>query len=166
MESAGYIRGASELINIREFIQKWDPTVIPGISEKDKKYMPMRDVLVNEIGVERPTVGELENVCRLEKGEYSLPYIFTTLVYYSYYTQGLVTITDRKCHNPLIYIINIDSLRKLWCVKSSKKVPCDWTEMSKMEIITHIFFELQNVIFIIQLLFTDTVRTKETVTPT
>lgn len=87
MESAGYIRGASELINIREFIQKWDPTVIPGISEKDKKYMPMRDVLVNEIGVERPTVGELENVCRLEKGEYSLPYIFTTLVYYSYYTQ-------------------------------------------------------------------------------
>ncbi|VDH97250.1 Hypothetical predicted protein, partial [Mytilus galloprovincialis] len=59
----GHIRGATELINIREFIQKWDSTVIPGISETDKKYTPMRDVLAQELEVERQTIAELESVC-------------------------------------------------------------------------------------------------------
>ena len=52
----GHIRGATELINIREFIQKWDSSVIPGISEADKVYTPMRDVLARELEVERQTI--------------------------------------------------------------------------------------------------------------
>ncbi|XP_063434460.1 snRNA-activating protein complex subunit 3-like [Mytilus trossulus] len=59
----GHIRGATELINIREFIQKWDSSVIPGISEADKVYTPMRDVLARELEVERQTIAELESVC-------------------------------------------------------------------------------------------------------
>ncbi len=69
MEVSGYVLGASELINVREFVQKWDSTVIPGLSDIDKKNTPHKTLISQELDVDSSTIAELETVCRFAKGD-------------------------------------------------------------------------------------------------
>lgn len=57
------LKGASDVIDVRDFFQRWDSSVIPGLVCDKSIQNSEHDAISKEMGVSVDTAMELNSVC-------------------------------------------------------------------------------------------------------
>ncbi|XP_033750151.1 snRNA-activating protein complex subunit 3-like [Pecten maximus] len=66
MENIRLLKGASEVIDVREFFEKWDSSVLPCLGMDYSSQDPESDAIAKDMGVSIDTVMELNSVCGVD----------------------------------------------------------------------------------------------------